>query len=96
LGSYARRHSHGFWIAGTGVTGPKIQRGEGGLSARGFTHPHFGHEVRIEQFGREVRLTFTAGTEAQADSLFDTIGRQLEAGALNLTMMGKATSIERT
>jgi hypothetical protein len=66
------------------------------MSGQAFTHPHFGREARLEQFGKEVRLTFTAGTEAQADSLFDTIGRQLEAGALNLTMMGKPSSIEKT
>lgn len=66
------------------------------MSGQAFTHPHFGHAARLEQVGREVCLTFTAGTMAQADNLFDTIGRQLEAGALNITLMGKPTSIEKT
>jgi hypothetical protein len=66
------------------------------MSDRGFTHPNFGKEVRIEQFGREVRLTFVAGTVPQADDLAETLLRQLKAGALNLTLMGKPTRVEET
>lgn len=58
------------------------------MTDRPFSHPNFGREVRIEQFGREVHLIFVAGTERQADSLVDTLLDQLKAGALNLTMMG--------
>ena len=64
------------------------------MSARGFTHPNLGTEARVEQFGREVRLTFVCGTRAQADDFTDSIVRQLKAGALNLTMIGKPTSVE--
>ena len=63
------------------------------MSDRGFTHPSFGKEARIEQYGREVHLIFVAGTQAQSDSLCDELLRQLKDGALNLTMMGKATSV---
>lgn len=65
------------------------------MSARGFTHPNFGSEARVEQYGREVRLIFVAGTEAQADSLAESIVSQLQAGAINITMMGKPTAIHR-
>lgn len=63
------------------------------MSGRPFSHPNFGKEVRIEQYGREVRLIFVAGSEAQADDLVKTLLKQLKAGALNLTMMGKPTGI---
>ena len=62
-------------------------------SDREFSHPHFGSECRIEQFGREVRLTFIANTEAKATDLTDSLMRQLKRGALNLTMMGKPTKV---
>lgn len=32
------------------------------MSDRGFTHPNFGRQVRIEQFGKEVHLIFVAAT----------------------------------
>ena len=60
---------------------------------RGFTHPNFGHEVRVEQRGREVSVIFVAGTADQAESLCETILSQLKAGALNITLMGKPTSV---
>lgn len=63
---------------------------------RGFTHPSFGKEARIEQCGREVHLIFVAGTESQADSLVAELLRQLKAGALNLTIMGRPVSIVQT
>jgi hypothetical protein len=66
------------------------------MSDRQFTHPNFGHEVRIEQYGRAVHLIFVAGTTAQADSFIDMLLEQLQAGALNLTLMGNPTSKEDT
>lgn len=45
------------------------------MTDRPFTHPNFGREVRIEQFGREVHLIFVAGSDRQADSLVDTLLR---------------------
>ena len=60
---------------------------------RGFTHPNFGGEVRIEQFGTEVHLIFVAGTRQQSDSMCDDLLRQLKAGAVNISLMGKPTSI---
>jgi len=64
------------------------------MSARPFSHPSFGRQVRIEQYDREVRLVFVATTNAQAASLVEGLLAQLKEGALNLTMMGKPTSIE--
>lgn len=61
--------------------------------AQAFSNPDFGNEVRVEQFGREVRLTFVAGNTAKADALVETLLSQLKAGALNLTMMGTPTSV---
>jgi hypothetical protein len=63
-------------------------------TVRAFTHPNFGNEVRIEQYGREVHLIFVAKTREQSDSMCDELLRQLKAGALNLTLMGKPTGIE--
>lgn len=60
---------------------------------RGFSHPNFGKEVRIEQYGKEVHLIFVAGSQAQSDSMVETLLAQLKAGALNLTLMGKPTSV---
>lgn len=65
------------------------------MSDRGFTHPNFGSEARVEQCGREVHLIFVAGTDAQADSLAESIVSQLQAGAINITMMGKPTAVHR-
>ena len=66
------------------------------MSDRGFTHPNFGREARVEQYGREVHLIFVAGTAAQADSLAESIVSQLQAGAINITMMGKPTAVHRS
>lgn len=63
------------------------------MSARGFTNPNFGKEVRVEQWGREVHLIFVGETEAKAGDLVDTIVTQLRAGSINISMMGKPTSI---
>lgn len=59
-----------------------------------FSHPNFGRQARVEQAGREVRLIFIAGTQQQADDLVETLINQLKAGALNLTVFGKITSVE--
>ena len=64
------------------------------MSARGFTNPNFGKEVRVEQWGREVHLIFVGESEAKANDLVDNILGQLKAGAINITMMGKPTKIE--
>ena len=64
------------------------------MTDRGFTHPSFGKQVRIEQFGREVHLIFVADTMGQSDSLCEHLLGQLKAGALNITLMGKPTSVE--
>lgn len=63
------------------------------MSARGFTNPNFGKEVRVEQWGREVHLIFVGATEAKASNLLDNIVGQLKAGAINITMMGKPTAV---
>jgi hypothetical protein len=60
----------------------------------GFTHPNFGKQVRIEQFGKEVHLIFVADTREQSDSMCDELLRQLRSGVLNFTLMGKPTSIQ--
>ena len=63
------------------------------MSARGFTNPNFGKEVRVEQWGREVHLIFVGESEAKANALVDNILGQLKAGAINITMMGKPTAV---
>jgi len=63
------------------------------MSDRQFSHPNFGNEARVEVAGREVRLIFVAASEAKADSLADSILSQLKNGAINMTMMGKVTSV---
>lgn len=63
------------------------------MMAREFTHPNFGKEARLEVSGCEVRLIFVASTAEQANDLAETILEQLEAGAINITMMGKPTSV---
>jgi hypothetical protein len=64
------------------------------MTDRGFTHPNFGSEARVEQYGREVHIVFVAGTQEQSNSMCKSILAQLQAGALNITMMGKPTSVE--
>ena len=66
------------------------------MSGRGFTHPNFGNEARVEVWGREVRLIFVASDGRKAESLAETIVSQLKSGAINLTLMGKPTSVEET
>lgn len=66
------------------------------MTDRGFTHPNFGRQARIEQYGKEVHLVFVAGTQAQSDDMCETLLKQLKDGALNITLMGKPTSVEET
>lgn len=63
------------------------------MTDRGFSHPNFGKSVRVEVWGKEVRLIFEANSRLQAEDFADHIVNQLKAGALNLTMMGKPTSV---
>lgn len=63
------------------------------MSASAFSHPNFGKEVRIEQYGREVHLIFVAGSQPQSDSMCEELLRQLKGGAVNLTLMGAPTSV---
>lgn len=63
------------------------------MSDRPFTHANAGKEVRIEQRGREVCLIFSCGSMSMADRLRADILNQLKSGALNLTLMGKPTSV---
>jgi hypothetical protein len=60
---------------------------------RAFTNPRVGRDIRIEQYGREVRLIFVAGTQEKANELVESIVAQLKEGALTITVMGKPTSI---
>jgi hypothetical protein len=61
---------------------------------RGFTHPNFGKQVRVEVWDKEVRLIFMAGTLDQANDFAEYLVAQLTTGAINLTLMGKPTSVE--
>jgi hypothetical protein len=63
------------------------------MSDRGFSHPNLGHRIDIEQQGNRVALVFTCGTEMRATELADDLLRQLRGGALNITVMGRPTSI---
>lgn len=63
------------------------------MTDRPFSHPNFGKEARIEQYGREVHLIFVAGTKAQADDLVEVLLAQLKAGSLQITVMGSTPVI---
>jgi hypothetical protein len=64
--------------------------------ARGFTHPNLGTAATVEQRGRMVTLTFVCGNKALADGFAETLVSQLKNGALNLTLMGKPTSVKES
>ena len=66
------------------------------MTDRQFTHPNFGNEARVEWNDREVHLIFVAGNAEKAESLAMSILDQLKAGAINITMMGRPTKVERT
>lgn len=63
------------------------------MSDRSFTNPNVDREVRIEQYGREVHLIFVADNQAKSDALINSLLEQFKGGALNLTLMGKPTSV---
>jgi len=63
------------------------------MTDRGFTHPNFGRQARVEVRGKEVHLIFVAHAPAAAEDLADYIVDQLRNGAINITMMGKPTNI---
>lgn len=63
------------------------------MTDRQFTHPNFGTEARVELNGNEVRLIFVGHSRVHAENLALSILDQLKAGAINITMMGKPTSI---
>jgi len=66
------------------------------VSDRPFSHPNFGTEARVEQHGKEIHVIFVAGSHRLADSMFNDVARQLQAGALNITMMGKPTKVMKS
>lgn len=59
------------------------------------SHPNFGNEVRIEQYGKDVHLVFVAKTRELANNLCDELLRQLQAGEIEIKLAGKPTSIIR-
>jgi len=63
------------------------------MTDRQFTHPDIGNAARVEVWGNEVRLIFVCRSEAAAEDVAESILRQLAQGAVNITMMGKPTSI---
>ncbi len=63
------------------------------MTDRQFTHPDIGSAARVEVWGYEVRLVFVCKSKAKANDVADSILRQLAQGAVNITMMGKPTSI---
>jgi hypothetical protein len=64
------------------------------VNDRPFTHPDFGNEVRLEQYGLEVHLVFVAKTQKQSDSAISSLLEQLKSGVLNITLMGNPTNIK--
>lgn len=63
------------------------------MTDRQFTHANFGKQARVEIWGKEVRLIFVASDTATAYDLADYLFGQLKSGAVNITMMGRPTSI---
>ena len=62
-----------------------------------FSHPNFGHQIRIEQKDREVSIIFVADTIEKADSFCERLIAQLqEQGSANLTLMGRPAGITKT
>jgi len=51
----------------------------------------FGGDAKV--VGREVRLIFVASDTRKANALADNMIEQLKAGSINITMMGKPTSV---
>ncbi len=63
------------------------------MTDRQFTHPNFGNQARVEVWGKEVRLIFVASDMHKAGELAQYLIDQLKPGTLNITVMGKPTSI---
>ena len=63
------------------------------MTDRQFTHPNVGHTVRVEICGNEVRLIFVCKSVDAAEDVAESILRQLAQGVVNITMMGKPTSV---
>ena len=63
------------------------------MTDRQFTHPGIGNAARVEVWGNEMRLIFVCKSEAAANDVADSIINQMKQGVLNITMMGKPTSI---
>ena len=63
------------------------------MTDRQFTHPNVGHTVRVEICGNEVRLIFVCEDGRGANAVGDSILSQLKQGAINITLMGKPTSV---
>jgi hypothetical protein len=61
-----------------------------------FTHPNFGKMARVELCGREVRLVFVADNIVEASNLAGYLVGKLKDGAVNITLMGRPTSVEET
>ena len=60
---------------------------------RQFTHPDFGREIRVEVFGKEVRLTFVSNSHSAAETMAEYLVDELRRGTVNLTVMGELTSV---
>lgn len=45
-------------------------------------------EIRLQQRGSEVCLTFVTNNQQRADALFEEMARQLEDGELQITVTG--------
>jgi hypothetical protein len=63
------------------------------MSDRQFTHPDFGREIRVEVFGKEVRLTFVSNSHSAAETMAEYLVDELRKGAVNLTVMGHPTIV---
>jgi hypothetical protein len=66
---------------------------EGRMTDRQFTHPNFGNQARVEVWGKEVYLIFVADSEAKANGFAEHLVEELKSGSVNITMMGKPTSV---
>jgi hypothetical protein len=63
------------------------------MTDRQFTHPNFGNQARVEVWGKEVRLIFVAANQSKAEDMATYLVDQLKSGSLNITVMGKPTSV---
>jgi len=63
------------------------------MTDRQFTHPNFGNQARVEVWGKEVRLIFVASNPTKAEDMAEYLVDQLKSGSLNITVMGKPTSV---